>query len=62
VSVLNSSNISFQKLTYSPSSELLFRIGGERNKNISVMNSNTSAAKQTVQFEFGAKESDFKIN
>jgi polygalacturonase len=62
VSVLNSNNVSFQKLTYSPSSELLFRIGGDRSKDISVSNSNTSTAKQTVQFEFGAKESDFKIN
>ena len=61
VDVLNSTNVSFQKLKYPVSSELLFRIGGDRSKNISVANSNTLSAKQAVVFEFGAKENEFKI-
>ena len=61
VDVLNSNDISFDKFIAPASSELLFRIGGERNKNISVVNSNLSEAKQKIKFEFGAKESDLKI-
>ncbi len=61
VAILNSSDVSFQKLKYPASAKILFRIGGDRVKNISVSNSDTSLAKQTVVFEFGAKENDFKI-
>ena len=61
VDVSNSTNVAFQKLKYPVSSELLFRIGGDRSKNISVANSNTLSAKQAVVFEFGAKENEFKI-
>lgn len=59
--VLNSSNVSFDKLIYPLSSDLLFRVGGERTENISVTNTNISPAKQKVVFEFGAKESELKI-
>ncbi|HUS03036.1 MAG TPA: glycoside hydrolase family 28 protein [Chitinophagaceae bacterium] len=61
VDILNSSNVTFDKLKYPMSSELLFRIGGERSNNISVTNSNTFSAKQKSQFEFGAKEEVLKI-
>lgn len=62
VDILNSSNISFQKLVYPGSSELLFRIGGDRTSNISLSDSDTSSAKKTVAFEFGAKENEFTIH
>lgn len=51
----------FDKLIYPLSSELLFRISGERTENISVINTNTSSAKQKAVFEFGAAEKDLKI-
>lgn len=61
VDVLNSSNVTFDKLKYPMSSELLFRVGGDRTNNISVTNTNTFSAKQKSQFEFGAKEDALKI-
>ena len=61
VDVLNSNTVVFDKLKYPSSAELLFRIGGDRTNNISVTNTNTSAAKQRSQFEFGAKEDVLKI-
>jgi polygalacturonase len=54
--VLNCEEVVFDKLAFPGSSELLFRIGGERTKNISVTNTNISTAKQKSLFEFGAKE------
>jgi hypothetical protein len=56
VDVLNSNTVVFDKLKYPSSAELLFRIGGDRTNNISVTNTNTSAAKQRSQFEFGANK------
>ncbi|HWJ26503.1 MAG TPA: glycosyl hydrolase family 28 protein, partial [Flavisolibacter sp.] len=61
VDVVNSQAIVFDKLTYPSSSELLFRIGGDRTKDISVSNTDTQSAKQRVQFISGAEESDLKI-
>ncbi len=61
VDVLNSDTILFDKLKYPASSELLFRIGGDRTNNISVTNTNVNDAKQKSQFEFGASESNLKI-
>ena len=59
--ILNSSNVTFDKLKYPMSAELLFRVGGDRTNNISVTNTNTFSAKQKYQFEFGAKEDVLKI-
>lgn len=61
VNVLNSNDIIFEKMKFPPSSELLFRISGDRTKNISVINSNTTSAKQVAQFENGADKKDFSI-
>lgn len=61
VDVLNSDAISFDNLSYASSSDLLFRIGGDRAKNILVSNTNTNAAKQKAQFEFGAEENILKF-
>jgi hypothetical protein len=59
--ILNSSDVTFDKLKYPMSAELLFRIGGDRANNISVINTNTFSAKQKSQFEFGAKEEALKF-
>lgn len=56
VNIVNSKSITFDKLKYPMSAELLFRVGGDRTSNISVTNTNTFSAKQKTQFEFGAKE------
>lgn len=61
VDILNSKSIVFDNLKYPETTNLLFRIGGDRTSNIAVNNTNTSAAKQKAEFEFGARESDLKI-
>lgn len=61
VDILNSNNITFDKLKYPMSAEVLFRVGGDRVNDISVTNTNTFSAKQKSQFEFGAKEEALKI-
>ena len=61
VDILNSDAVTFDKLKYPTSSELLFRIGGDKTNNISVTKTNVADAKQTSQFEFGAKDDVLKI-
>ncbi len=61
IDVLNSSDISFEKLKAPAPTELLFRIGGERTRNITVKKSSTSSSQKAVVFEFGAKEKEFSI-
>lgn len=61
VAILNSDHIVFQKMKFSPSAELFFKISGDRTKNIHVINSNTTSAKKLVEFEFGADKKDFLV-
>lgn len=56
VDVLNSDNLTFNKITYRDGTELLFRIGGDRTGKIAITNTDASKAKQKVQYEFGASE------
>jgi len=61
VSILNSDNITFNKIQYRQGSELLFRIGGDRTSKVSIQNTDASGAKQKVQYEFGATEKSVTI-
>jgi polygalacturonase len=54
VDILNSDNLSFDKITYKDGSEVLFSVSGDRNKNISIKNTNGTKAKEKILFEFGA--------
>jgi len=56
VDVLNSDNITFDKLNYKDGSELLFRIGGDRTNGITIRNIDATKARQKIQYEFGASE------
>ncbi|PZR13170.1 MAG: hypothetical protein DI539_19460 [Flavobacterium psychrophilum] len=56
VDVLNSDNLSFNKITYRDATELQFRIGGDRTGKIAITNTDASKARQKVQYEFGASE------
>jgi polygalacturonase len=56
VAVLNSDNITFNKILYRDGSKLLFRIGGDRTSKIAIQNTDASKAKEKVQYEFGATE------
>jgi len=61
VDILNSSNVVFQKMEFPSPSTLLFKIGGDRTKNISVINSDITSAKQVMEFEDGANKKDFFV-
>jgi polygalacturonase len=56
VDVLNSDNLTFNKLIYKDGVDLLFRIGGDRTGKIAISNTDASKAKQKIQYEFGASE------
>ncbi|HLP39851.1 glycoside hydrolase family 28 protein [Lacibacter sp.] len=60
IDILNSDNLSFDKITYKDGSEVLFRVSGDRNKNISIKNTNGANAKEKILFEFGANVKEVK--
>lgn len=61
VDIINSDNLTFDKLTYKKDSELLFRVAGDRTKKINIQNTDASKAKEKIQYEFGAREQDVTI-
>jgi polygalacturonase len=61
VNIINSDNITFDRLIYRDSSELLFRIQGDRTKEIGIRNTDTGRAKEKIEFEFGASEKAVSI-
>ena len=56
VDILNSDNLTFNKISYQDGASLLFRIGGDRSGNIAITNTDATKAKQKIQYEFGASE------
>jgi polygalacturonase len=61
VDVLNSDNLSFNKITYKEGSDLLFRIGGDRTGKIAITNTDATKAKQKIQYEFGASANSVTV-
>lgn len=53
VDIINSDNLVFDKLQYKDGSQLLFRAGGERTKNILIKNTDASKAKEKLVCELG---------
>ncbi len=62
IDINNSNNITFDGLKYPAGSDLLFKIGGEKTKGISVKNTSASEAKKKVEFTGGATEQSFIMN
>jgi polygalacturonase len=56
VDIINSDHLTFDKLAYKPDAELLFRVGGDRVRNIRIINTDAAKAKEKIQYEFGASE------
>ena len=56
VDIVHSDNLVFDNISYKANAELLFRISGERSKNISIKNTDASNAKEKVTYELGATE------
>jgi polygalacturonase len=55
VDVIQSDGLVFDNITYKEGAELLFRISGDRTKDIKVKNTDASKAKEKVSFELGAE-------
>ena len=56
VDIVHSDGLVFDNISYKANAELLFRISGERSKNISIKNTDASNAKEKVVYELGATE------
>ncbi|HQW84737.1 MAG TPA: glycosyl hydrolase family 28 protein [Ferruginibacter sp.] len=52
--ILNSNNINLNNLKYKTGSDLLVQVQGDRTKNISILNTDTSKAKQKMVCNYGA--------
>ncbi|TMI94918.1 MAG: glycoside hydrolase family 28 protein [Bacteroidetes bacterium] len=61
VDVVQSDNLIFDNITYKDGAELLFRVNGERSKNISIKNTDASKAKEKITYELGATEKSITI-
>lgn len=61
VDIINSDQLVFDKLSFSNDAQLLFRVAGERAKNIRIINTDAAKAKEKIQYEFGASEHDVTI-
>jgi hypothetical protein len=61
VDIINSDQLTFDKLKYGANAELLFRVAGDRAKNIRILNTDAAKAKEKIQYEFGASEQDVSI-
>ena len=53
VDIINSDQLIFDKIQYKAGSQLLFRAGGDRTKNILIKNTDASKAKEKLLFELG---------
>lgn len=58
VDIINSDHLTFDKLNYKKDSELLFRLAGDRTKNINISSTDASKAKEKIRYEFGASAQD----
>lgn len=61
VDVVQSEQLIFDRINYKDGSELLFRISGERSKDINIRNTDASRAKEKVVYELGASEKSVSI-
>lgn len=59
--IINGEKIVFEKLQFGDSADLLFRVSGDRSKDIQVTNTKSNKAKQAVQTELGASEKSIRI-
>jgi hypothetical protein len=61
VNILNSSNITFDKLLYKDNAETLFNVNGEKSSNIKVTNTNVKGAVNSATFNQDAKSQSLII-
>jgi hypothetical protein len=61
ISINNSNNVSFDKLTYNTGSKTLFGISGSKTNNITVINTDMSSAKNKTDFSAGAAATSLTV-
>ncbi|MFI5129731.1 MAG: glycoside hydrolase family 28 protein [Chitinophagales bacterium] len=61
IDVVQSDKLIFDNISYKDGSELLFRIGGERSRDINIKNTDASKAKEKIAYELGATEKSVTI-
>ncbi|HEX6190822.1 MAG TPA: glycoside hydrolase family 28 protein [Chitinophagaceae bacterium] len=54
IDVVHSDKIVFDKISFNKNPQLLFRISGDRSNAITIRNTDTSRAKETISYELGA--------
>lgn len=59
--VLNSDNILFDKLKFNDGASLLLQVQGDRSKNVKIINTDVSKARQKLTTDFGATENAVEI-
>ncbi|MBI1342266.1 MAG: glycoside hydrolase family 28 protein [Terrimonas sp.] len=62
IDIVQSDNLEFDHISYSKGVSLLFRLNGERTKNISIQNTDAAGTKEMISFELGALPSAVKKN
>lgn len=61
VDVVQSDRLIFDNISYKDGSDLLFRISGERSKDINIKNTDASKAKEKIAYELGASEKSVTV-
>jgi hypothetical protein len=61
IDIVQSDKLTFDKITYKDGSELLFRISGERSRDINIKNTDASKAKERIAYELGATEKSVTV-
>ena len=54
VDIVQSDNLVFDKISYTPGAALLFRLSGDRTNNINIKNTDTTSVKEKISYELGA--------
>ncbi len=62
IDILQSENLVFVNINVKDNTEVMFRLSGERCKNINLVNINASKTKQKIIYELGASENNVRIN
>ena len=61
IDIVQSDKLVFDKMDYKDGTPLLFRVNGERSRDIKVTNTDLTRTKEKVSFELGASEKIFTI-
>lgn len=61
IDIVQSDSIFFNNITYANDSELLFRVSGDRSRDIFIKNTDASKAKEKISYELGATEKSVTI-